>query len=72
MLADAPFLRHRILGAAFVGVAAIAKERQDAVQTPPRPPLRQCVIPPTGFELVKTAPCEELSTAPHATVYYIL
>src|SRR5438093_12401489 len=29
-------------------------------QTPPRPPLRQCVIPPTGFELVKTAPCEGL------------
>src|SRR5205807_8168050 len=32
MLADAPFLRHRILGAAFVGVAAIAKEIQDAVR----------------------------------------
>ena len=31
MLADSPFLRHRILGAAFVGVAAIAKEIQDAV-----------------------------------------
>ena len=32
MLADAPLLRHRILGAAFVGVAAIAKEIQDAVR----------------------------------------
>jgi hypothetical protein len=31
MLALAPFLRHTILGAAFVGVAAIAKEIQDAV-----------------------------------------
>jgi hypothetical protein len=30
-LALAPFLRHTILGAAFVGVAAIAKEIQDAV-----------------------------------------
>ena len=32
MLTDTPFLRHRILGAAFVGVAAIAKEIQDAVR----------------------------------------
>ena len=31
MLALAPFLRHTILGAAFVGVAAIAEEIQDAV-----------------------------------------
>jgi len=31
MLADAPFLRHRILGAALVGVAAVAKQREDAI-----------------------------------------
>jgi hypothetical protein len=30
-LALAPFLRQTILGAAFVGVAAIAEEIQDAV-----------------------------------------
>ena len=31
MLADAPFLRHRILGAVFVGVTAVAKQIQDAI-----------------------------------------
>src|SRR5438552_1491136 len=39
-------------------------------QPPPRPPLRQCVIPLTGFGLAKTASCEGLSTAPHVPIYY--
>ena len=31
MLADAPFRRHRMLGAAFVGMTAIAKQIQHAL-----------------------------------------
>ena len=31
MLAYTPFLHHRILGAAFVGVTAVAKQREDAI-----------------------------------------
>ena len=39
-------------------------------QTPPRPPLRQCVIPPTGFSPGKTSSCEGLSMAQNAIMYY--
>jgi len=42
------------------------------VQTPPRPPLRQCVMPPTGFSPVQTCSFAEPSMAQNAIRYYIL
>src|SRR5438445_454536 len=39
-------------------------------QTPPRPPLRPCVIPPTGFSPGKTSSCEGLSRAQNALMSY--
>src|SRR3989442_10895466 len=64
MLADAPFLHHRILGAAFVGVAAIAKEIQDAVrrcwqgghEILRQPAHEEMHIPVGGFEQAPKAP----------------
>ncbi len=64
MLADTPFLDHGILRAAFVGVAAIAKEVQDAVrrcwqggQEILRQPVHEeMYVPIGGFEQASKAP----------------
>src|SRR5262249_33867036 len=64
MLTDTPFLRHRILGAAFVGVTAVAKQRQDAVgwrrqgdqEILRQPADEQMYIPIGGFEHAAKAP----------------
>src|SRR5207237_5268795 len=41
-------------------------------QTPPRPSLRQCVIPPTGFSPVQTCSVAGPSRTQHAIMYSIL
>src|SRR5439155_19112761 len=64
MLADAPFLRHRILGAAFVSVAAITKQIQDTVrwcgqggqEILRQPAHEEMHIPIGGFEQAAKAP----------------
>jgi len=64
MLACTPFLHHGILGAAFVGVAAIAKERQDTVrwcgqggpESLRHPVHEEMHMPIGGFEQAAKAP----------------
>jgi hypothetical protein len=74
MLAVAAFLRHRILDTAFVGVAAIAKEIQNAVrrcgpgghEILRQPAYDQMDVPIGGFEQTPQAPCGDrrVSTEP--------
>src|SRR2546427_10285385 len=64
MLAYSSFLHHRVLGAAFVGVAAIAKEIQDAVrwcwqggyEILRQPAHEEMHVPIGGFEHASKAP----------------
>ena len=64
MLADTSFLRHRMLGAACVSVAAITKERQDTArwcwqgrhQILCQPAHEEMYIPIGGFEQAAKAP----------------
>src|SRR5882724_12081035 len=64
MLAYSSFLHHRVLGAAFIGVAAIAKEREDAVrrcwqgghEIRCQPAHKKMHIPRGGFEHASKAP----------------
>ena len=64
MLTDTPFLRHRILGAAFVGVTAVAKQIQDAIgwrrqgdqEILRQPADEQMHVPIGGFEHAAKAP----------------
>src|SRR2546423_11146361 len=64
MLTNPPFLRYRVRGAVFVGVAAIAKKIQDAVrrcwqgghEILRQPAYEEMHVPIGGFEHASKAP----------------
>ncbi len=64
MLTDTPFLRHRMLGPTFVGVAAIAKQLEDAIGR--RRQGGQEILPqPTDEQMhVPRGRCEQTAKAP--------